>query len=66
MSHCYLPQVRQLILVTVLIMNHIPEQSLDPSQPLLHKQEPSIQEPLLLQSIPFSHGNGAEREKHIS
>ena len=46
-------------------MNHIPEQSLDPSQPLLQEQEPSMHEPLLLQSISFSHGDGAEREKHI-
>ena len=54
-----------MILLLVFIMNHIPEQSLDPSQPLLHEQVPSMQVPLLLQSISFSHGDGAEREKHM-
>ena len=49
----------------VFIMNLIPEQSLDPSQPLLHEQVPSMQAPLLLQSISFSHGDGAERKNHI-
>ena len=46
-------------------MNCILEQSLDPSQPLLHKQVPSMQGPLLLQSMSFSHGDNAEREKNI-
>ena len=48
--------------IPLSLMNHIPRQRLDTSQPLLHEQVPSIQEPLLLQSISFSHGDRAERE----
>ena len=44
-------------------MNCIPKQSLEPSQPLLHEQALSTQEPLLLQSISFSHGKGTEMGK---
>ena len=51
--------------ILLSLMNHIPSQRLDPSQPLSHEQVPSIQVPLLLQSIPFSHGDGSEGEKHI-
>ena len=63
MGHCYKTlKVWQIILLVVFI---IPEQSLDPSQPLLHEQVPLMQAPLLLQSISFSHSDSAEREKHI-
>ena len=67
MGHCYvtLSLTNHFVSIVVFIMNCIPEQSLDPSQPLLHEQVPSMQVPLLLQSISLSHGDSSEREKHI-